>query len=99
MITRLNIPGLARQALSLTHLLADEFPDRLASFRSTADVRTVHTFRGHVLDGYFSTMVQRGFLATKRALAKRTDVLVGEPPTGKRCLTMPVEFSEVRKVA
>ena len=38
--------------------------------------RTVHTFHGHVLDGYFRPSVARVFVETERRLARRTDVLV-----------------------
>lgn len=38
--------------------------------------RTVHTFHGHVLEGYFRPSVQRAFLQMERWLARRTDVLV-----------------------
>jgi len=41
---------------------------------------TVHTFHGHVLDGYFSRPVQQAFLAAERLLARRTDVLVAVSP-------------------
>jgi glycosyltransferase involved in cell wall biosynthesis len=36
----------------------------------------IHTFHGHVLDGYFSRGVSAAFVAVERALARRTDVLV-----------------------
>ena len=38
--------------------------------------RTVHTFHGHVLDGYFSPAVQRAFVEVERRLAARTDALI-----------------------
>jgi glycosyltransferase involved in cell wall biosynthesis len=38
--------------------------------------RTIHTFHGHVLEGYFTPAVQRGFILAERALARTTDVLV-----------------------
>ena len=41
---------------------------------------TVHTFHGHVLDGYFASPVQQAFLAADRLLARRTDVLVAVSP-------------------
>lgn len=37
---------------------------------------TVHTFHGHVLEGYFSPRRQQAFLVAERALARRTDALV-----------------------
>jgi glycosyltransferase involved in cell wall biosynthesis len=42
--------------------------------------RTVHTFHGHVLEGYFSPVVQRSFLAVERYLARSTDVLLVVSP-------------------
>jgi glycosyltransferase involved in cell wall biosynthesis len=41
---------------------------------------TVHTFHGHVLDGYFSPPVTRAFLAIERWLARGTDRLVTVSP-------------------
>lgn len=39
-------------------------------------IRTVHTYHGHVLSGYFSKPVQRTFIKIERALARNSDVLV-----------------------
>jgi glycosyltransferase involved in cell wall biosynthesis len=41
---------------------------------------TVHTFHGHVLDGYFPPAVTRFFVGVERALARRTDRLVTVSP-------------------
>lgn len=41
-----------------------------------ARCRTVHTFHGHVLEGYFSPFASRMFLAVERWLGARTDCLV-----------------------
>lgn len=49
---------------------------RLASLTLRPRPRTVHTFHGHVLEGYFGRAKQRAFLETERLLARRTDVLV-----------------------
>lgn len=38
--------------------------------------RTVHTFHGHVLEGYFPTRVSRWLVAQERRLAARTDRVV-----------------------
>lgn len=40
----------------------------------------VHTFHGHVLEGYFSPSRQRSFIEIERQLAKRTDRLVAVSP-------------------
>jgi len=41
---------------------------------------TVHTFHGHVLDGYFSPAVTRVFVGVERMLARATDRLVTVSP-------------------
>jgi glycosyltransferase involved in cell wall biosynthesis len=41
---------------------------------------TVHTFHGHVLEGYFSKPVERVFLEAERRLARRTDRLIAVSP-------------------
>jgi glycosyltransferase involved in cell wall biosynthesis len=42
--------------------------------------RLMHTFHGHVLEGYFGPATQRAFLGAERALAARTDVLIAVSP-------------------
>jgi glycosyltransferase involved in cell wall biosynthesis len=44
-------------------------------------VRVVHTYHGHVLDGYFSARKTRLFLAIERALAHATDRIVAISPS------------------
>ena len=39
-------------------------------------VRVVHTYHGHVLDGYFSPTATRAFVGAERALARGTDAIV-----------------------
>jgi glycosyltransferase involved in cell wall biosynthesis len=41
---------------------------------------TIHTFHGHVLDGYFSPAVTGAFVRVERALARMTDCLVTVSP-------------------
>lgn len=38
--------------------------------------RIVHTFHGHVLEGYFGPLAEQGFILCERWLARRTDRLV-----------------------
>jgi hypothetical protein len=45
-----------------------------------APARLVHTYHGHVLDGYFSTLAARGFTAMERILGRRTDALIAVSP-------------------
>ena len=61
-----------------THMAKAGTVGRLArhSLPGRNRIRTVHTFHGHVLDGYFSPAVQRAFVEVERRLAARTDALV-----------------------
>jgi glycosyltransferase involved in cell wall biosynthesis len=45
-----------------------------------ARVRMVHTYHGHVLEGYFSPALTRAFLGVERMLARDTDRLVAIAP-------------------
>jgi glycosyltransferase involved in cell wall biosynthesis len=45
-----------------------------------ARVRVVHTYHGHVLEGYFSPARTRAFLGVERLLARATDRLVAVSP-------------------
>lgn len=51
---------------------------RQASFQSHADsaLTRVHTFHGHVLEGYFPPIVSRRLIAHERRLAERTDRII-----------------------
>ena len=40
----------------------------------------IHTFHGHVLEGYFSPWISKGFTAMERWLARRTDCLIAVSP-------------------
>ncbi len=46
----------------------------------SARPRTVHTFHGHVLEGYFNPAVQRAFIEVERRMARSTDVLIAVSP-------------------
>jgi glycosyltransferase involved in cell wall biosynthesis len=48
--------------------------------------RLVHTYHGHVLDGYFSERAAKTFTAIERALARRTDALVAVSAAVRRDL-------------
>ncbi|MGH2672745.1 MAG: glycosyltransferase family 4 protein [Actinomycetota bacterium] len=58
-----------------THLAKAGGLGRFVARRRNVPV-TVHTFHGHVLDGYFSPPIARVFLAAERRLARRTTALV-----------------------
>jgi glycosyltransferase involved in cell wall biosynthesis len=63
-----------------THMAKAGTIGRLAARSMSERPRTVHTFHGHVLQGYFSPRAQRTFLSIERQLANRTDVLIAVSP-------------------
>lgn len=63
-----------------THMAKAGTIGRVAVASSRRRARTVHTFHGHVLEGYFSPLAERTFLAVERLLASRTDALVTISP-------------------
>jgi glycosyltransferase involved in cell wall biosynthesis len=62
-----------------THMAKAGALGRLAARRTGVPV-VIHTFHGHVLEGYFSGWKSRAFLATERGLARMSDALVAVSP-------------------
>lgn len=54
------------------------------TFGRRRPARIVHTYHGHVLEGYFSSTTSRVFMALERALGRHTDVLVAISPRIRR---------------
>lgn len=48
--------------------------------------RVVHTYHGHVLEGYFNPVASRTFIALERLLARITDVIVTVAPSIQQTL-------------
>jgi glycosyltransferase involved in cell wall biosynthesis len=71
-----------RPAILHTHMAKAGTVGRLAalSMRGRAAPLTVHTFHGHVLEGYFGQGAQRAILETERRLARRTDRIIAVSP-------------------
>lgn len=71
-----------RPAIVHTHMAKAGAVGRVAALAYNATVgrreraRLVHTYHGHVLDGYFGSATARTFAAIERTLARRTDALV-----------------------
>ncbi len=63
-----------------THMAKAGTVGRVAAASMGDRPRTVHTFHGHVLDGYFNPAVQRVFVEMERGLARRTDAIVAVSP-------------------
>jgi glycosyltransferase involved in cell wall biosynthesis len=68
-----------RPDLVHTHTAKAGTLGRLAARVARVPVK-IHTFHGHVLDGYFSRPVTRAFLEIERRLARTTDRLVTVSP-------------------
>lgn len=75
-----------------THLAKAGTLGRLAGIaynwvpKGSGRARLVHTYHGHVFEGYFNPVSTRLFLAIERWLARRTDVLITISPTVVRDL-------------
>src|SRR5437763_2541253 len=63
-----------------THMAKAGTMGRLAAMTVKPRPLTVHTFHGHVLEGYFSKPIERAFLEVERRLARRTDRLIAVSP-------------------
>lgn len=69
-----------RARLVHTHMAKAGAVGRMAARSLTDRPRTVHTFHGHVLEGYFRPGTERVFIELERRLARCTDVLVAVSP-------------------
>lgn len=82
-----------RALMAVRRLLAQTAPDlvhthmakagtigRVAARSMRVRPRTVHTFHGHVLEGYFRPSTQRAFVEVERRLARQTDALIAVSP-------------------
>lgn len=65
-----------RPALVHTHMAKAGTVGRVASMTVRPRPRVVHTFHGHVLEGYFGRGSQRAFIEVERQLARCSDALV-----------------------
>ena len=69
-----------RPAILHSHMAKAGTVGRLAARTVSRPPRTIHTFHGHVLDGYFKPAVQSAFTTVERQLARHTDVLIAVSP-------------------
>lgn len=70
---------------------------RKAAFACKVPV-VVHTFHGHVFDGYFGTLQTNIYKAIERYLAKKTDGIVAISPEQVKDLTLKHRICEEKKV-
>ena len=69
-----------RADLVHTHMAKAGTVGRLAAASLRRRPKTVHTYHGHVLDGYFRPSAERAFIAVEQGLAHLTDVLIAISP-------------------
>lgn len=69
-----------RAELVHTHMAKAGTVGRLAAASLRPRPKTVHTYHGHVLDGYFRPSAERAFIAVERGLAHLTDVIIAISP-------------------
>lgn len=63
-----------------THMAKAGALGRLAARRTGVPV-VIHTYHGHVLEGYFSRPITSAFVAAERRLARSSDVLIAVSPS------------------
>ena len=75
-----------RPAIVHTHMAKAGMVGRLAAAAynltrgSSPRARVVHTYHGHVLEGYFSPLMTRVFITIERALARLSDTIIAISP-------------------
>jgi GT2 family glycosyltransferase len=65
---------------------------------SRKKIKTVHTFHGNVLTGYFNPQISKFFIGIEKALAKVTDVIIAISQTQKWELTQKFGLASDDKV-
>jgi glycosyltransferase involved in cell wall biosynthesis len=65
---------------------------------SSQKIKTVHTFHGNVLDGYFDPQTSNIFIGIEKALAKVTDAIIAISKTQKWELTEKYKIANEDKV-
>ena len=70
---------------------------RLAALATRVPIR-VHTFHGHVFDGYFSSFVTRLFLTVERFLSRHSDCIVAVSESQRKELVEVYRIAPAQKV-
>jgi glycosyltransferase involved in cell wall biosynthesis len=86
-----------RPAVVHTHTAKAGALGRLAAMIVGIPIR-VHTFHGHVFDGYFSPRVTRAFLMIERFLARHTDCIIAISESQRKELTETYRIAPAHKV-
>ncbi|MBW2082870.1 MAG: glycosyltransferase [Deltaproteobacteria bacterium] len=84
-----------------SHTAKAGFEGRIAAFLCRGlygmDIKTVHTFHGHVFQGYFSKWKSRCYVWIERLLAKMTDVIIAISYMQKMELTHKFNITTAKK--
>ena len=81
-----------------THTAKAGTVGRLAAIVAGVPVR-VHTFHGHVFQGYFSPAVTRLFLGIERFLARHTDCIIAISESQKRDLVHTYQVAQAERIS
>jgi GT2 family glycosyltransferase/glycogen synthase len=85
-----------------THTAKAGFCARIASFLynlfSRHKIKTIHTFHGHVFEGYFKKPVCQAFILIERFLSKSTDVIIAISNTQKYDLSDKYRITPAHKI-
>jgi len=65
---------------------------------SRRKIRMVHTFHGHVFEGYFSRVLSGLYVWIERLLALRTDVIIAISPSQKKDLAYKFRIASAEKI-
>ena len=62
-------------------------------------IKTIHTFHGHVFEGYFSKLKSQFFIWTERILAGITDKIIAISPTQREEISfVSIDIAKIKKV-
>jgi glycosyltransferase involved in cell wall biosynthesis len=98
LIKLIRILRRVRPAIVHTHTAKGGTLGRIAAILSGVPVR-VHTFHGHVFEGYFAPRTARAFIAIERALARFTTRVIAISPSQARDLIERFRICEASRVA
>lgn len=92
-----RIFGRRRPTILHTHTAKAGTLGRLAAMVVGIPIR-VHTFHGHVFNGYFSPLVTQAFVRIERFLARHTDCIIALSESQKKDLTEIYHIAPAEKV-
>ncbi len=98
LVTLVNLFRRYRPDIVHTHTAKAGALGRIAAVLAGVPIR-VHTFHGHVFDGYFSAPVTRAFVNVERFLARFTDRIIAISDSQKNDLVCKYRIAPAHKVS